>query len=67
MRVEKQMGINEWLLGSTILCRSCGCLWLVPAAQNSESYLCRQCGNEVTIRPKTTVSEQPTSSGKVKP
>jgi len=48
MRVEKQIRFNEWLLGSTILCQSCGCLWLVPAAQKEDSYLCRQCGNEVT-------------------
>ena len=48
MRVEKQIRFNEWLLGSTILCQSCGCLWLVPAAQKEDSYLCRQCGSEVT-------------------
>jgi len=51
MRVEKQIGLHEWLLGSTILCQSCGCLWLVPAAQNTESYSCRQCGSEVTTKP----------------
>ena len=38
MRIEKQIRFNEWLLGSTILCQSCGCLWLVPAAQKDENY-----------------------------
>jgi len=52
MRVEKQIRFNEWLLGSTILCQSCGCLWLVPAAQKEDSYLCRQCGSEVTSSAK---------------
>jgi uncharacterized paraquat-inducible protein A len=48
MRVEKQIRFNEWLLGSTILCQSCGCLWLVPPSQKEDTYLCRQCGSEVT-------------------
>jgi len=51
MRVEKQIRFNEWLLGSTILCQSCGCLWLVPAAQNEARYTCRQCGSEVNSKP----------------
>lgn len=51
MRVENQIRFNEWLLGSTILCQSCGCLWLVPAAQNEDRYTCRQCGSEVTTKP----------------
>ena len=50
MRVENQIRFNEWLLGSTILCQSCGCLWLVPAAQATETYLCRQCGSNVTTK-----------------
>jgi uncharacterized paraquat-inducible protein A len=58
MRIEKQIRFNEWLLGSTILCQSCGCLWLVPAAQSQESYLCRQCGSEVSSKPAQAV-EQP--------
>jgi hypothetical protein len=58
MRAENQIGINEWLLGSTILCRSCGCLWLVPGAENNESYLCRQCGNEVTVVRKAAAKDQ---------
>src|SRR5690242_12781751 len=48
MRVENQTRFNEWLLGSTILCQSCGCLWLVPAAQHEDRYTCRQCGSDVT-------------------
>ena len=52
MRVENQIRFNEWLLGSTILCHSCGCLWLVPAAQNEDSYRCRQCGSQVSNKPK---------------
>ena len=51
MRVENQIRFNEWLLGSTILCQSCGCLWLVPTAQNEDRYTCRQCGSEVTTKP----------------
>ena len=51
MRVENQIRFNEWLLGSTILCQSCGCLWLVPEAQNEDRYVCRQCGSEVTSKP----------------
>ena len=51
MRVENQIRFNEWLLGSTILCQSCGCLWLVPAARNDDRYVCRQCGSEVTSKP----------------
>jgi hypothetical protein len=58
MRVEKQIRFNEWLLGSTILCHSCGCLWLVPAAQEHDIYLCRQCGSEVTSKPKPVSGEQ---------
>jgi uncharacterized paraquat-inducible protein A len=59
MRVENQIGFNEWLLGSTILCPSCGCLWLVPAAQKEDSYLCRQCGSQVNNKPKSMGGEQP--------
>ena len=58
MRVENQIRFNEWLLGSTILCHSCGCLWLVPAAQKQDSYLCRQCGSAVTNNSKQTSGEQ---------
>jgi uncharacterized paraquat-inducible protein A len=58
MRVEKQIRFNEWLLGSTILCQSCGCLWLVPAAQKEDSYLCRQCGSEVTSTPKPVTGDR---------
>ncbi len=58
MRVENQIRFNEWLLGSTILCHSCGCLWLVPAAQEQDSYLCRQCGSEVTSNSKPMNGEQ---------
>ncbi|HEY2961689.1 MAG TPA: hypothetical protein VGJ37_04700 [Pyrinomonadaceae bacterium] len=50
MRVENQIRFNEWLLGSTILCQSCGCLWLVPTGQNEDRYICRQCGSEVTSK-----------------
>ena len=60
MRVENQIRFNEWLLGSTILCQSCGCLWLVPAAQKEDSYLCRQCGSQVNNKPKSMSGEQPT-------
>jgi len=58
MRVENHIRFNEWLLGSTILCHSCGCLWLVPAAQKQDSYLCRQCGSEVTNKSTQTSGEQ---------
>jgi Uncharacterized paraquat-inducible protein A len=58
LRVEKQTRFNEWLLGSTILCQSCGCLWLVPAAQKEDSYLCRQCGSEVTTSAKPINGER---------
>lgn len=60
MRVEKQIGLHEWLLGSTILCQSCGCLWLVPAAQKTDSYSCRQCGSEVST--KSTGAKSDTSA-----
>jgi uncharacterized paraquat-inducible protein A len=59
MRVEKQIRFNEWLLGSTILCDSCGCLWLVPAAQKQDSYHCRQCGSQVTTKTAQMTSPQP--------
>jgi len=49
MQIEKQIGLNEWLLGSTVLCHSCGCLWLIPSAQSGDSYRCRQCGSEVRV------------------
>ena len=58
MGVENQIRFNEWLLGSTILCQSCGCLWLVPAAQKDDNYLCRQCGSEVNSKPRPATSEQ---------
>jgi uncharacterized paraquat-inducible protein A len=58
MRVENQIRFNEWLLGSTILCESCGCLWLVPAAQQEERYVCRQCGSEVTSKSHPMGGEQ---------
>ena len=60
MRVEKEIRFNEWLLGSTILCQSCGCLWLVPAAQKQDSYVCRQCGSQVTGKPAPMTVEQST-------
>jgi uncharacterized paraquat-inducible protein A len=50
MRIEKEIKLNEWLLGSTILCHSCGCLWLVPTPQIGETYKCRQCGAAVTVK-----------------
>jgi uncharacterized Zn finger protein (UPF0148 family) len=57
---EKQIQFNEWLLGSTVLCQSCGCLWLVPAAEKEGTYLCRQCGsNNVTSKLKAVAGEQP--------
>ena len=58
MRVENQIRFNEWLLGSTILCQSCGCLWLVPTGQKDDSYLCRQCGSPVNTKPKSMSSDQ---------
>lgn len=58
MRVEQQIRFNEWLLGSTILCQSCGCLWLVPAAQKEDSYSCRQCGSRATSKAKPMTGEQ---------
>jgi len=57
MRIEKQIRFNEWLLGSTILCQSCGCLWLVPAAEKDDSYLCRQCGSKVNSEPLPAVDQ----------
>ncbi len=48
MKAEREIGRDEWLLGSTILCQSCGCLWLVPATRSGDTYHCRQCGSEVT-------------------
>jgi uncharacterized paraquat-inducible protein A len=54
MQIEKQIGLNEWLIGSTVLCHSCGCLWLIPSAQTGESYRCRQCGSEVKVGDKLT-------------
>jgi len=59
MRVEKQVRFNEWLLGSTVLCQSCGCLWLVPAEHKDDSYVCRQCGSPATMKPKSVAIEQP--------
>jgi hypothetical protein len=65
VRVEKQIRFNEWLLGSTILCQSCGCLWLVPvAAQAAESYVCRQCGSTVTLKSGATGDKQQTKGNK---
>jgi uncharacterized paraquat-inducible protein A len=59
MRVENQIRFNEWLLGSTILCESCGCLWLVPATQKDDSYLCRQCGSRVHSKSQSMSGDQP--------
>jgi uncharacterized paraquat-inducible protein A len=64
MKVEKQRGFNEWLLGSTILCQSCGCLWLVPAAQSGDNYICRQCGTEVTAQAVANSADQNLHPGK---
>ena len=64
MQVEKQVRFNEWLLGSTILCQSCGCLWLVPAAQKEDSYLCRQCGSEVSSKSRPMADEPPNKRAK---
>lgn len=47
MTAAQQTRLDEWLLGSTILCKSCGCIWLVPVLQTGESYECRQCGSAV--------------------
>ena len=58
MSIEKQTRFNEWLLGSTILCHSCGCLWLVPAAQKEDSYLCRQCGSQVSSKTAPLTGDQ---------
>ena len=52
MQIEKQIGLNEWIMGSTVLCHSCGCLWLIPSAQTGDSYRCRQCGSEVKVTDK---------------
>jgi ribosomal protein S27AE len=62
MRVEKEIRFNEWLLGSTILCQSCGCLWLVPAAQHQDRYICRQCGSEVTSKAIIRADQQSKTS-----
>jgi uncharacterized paraquat-inducible protein A len=60
MKVENEIGLNEWLLGSTILCQSCGCLWLVPAAKSGDTYQCRQCGSQVNTKEKSAGdSEKP--------
>lgn len=59
MRLEKELRFNEWLHGSTILCQSCGCLWLVPAAQKEDRYRCRQCGSEVINKPKSAAADRP--------
>ena len=59
MRTEKQIRFNEWLLGSTILCQSCGCLWLVPVAQKEDSYSCRQCGSQVSAKTAPSGGDQP--------
>ena len=64
MRIEKQIRFNEWLLGSTVLCQSCGCLWLVPAAQKEESYLCRQCGTRVTNQQQPLAGDEPNKTDK---
>jgi len=58
MQIEKQIGLNEWLLGSTVLCHSCGCLWLIPSAQTGDSYRCRQCGSEVKVTGKADQIKQ---------
>jgi DNA-directed RNA polymerase subunit RPC12/RpoP len=58
MQSEKQIGLNEWLLGSTVLCHSCGCLWLIPSAQSGDSYRCRQCGSEVRVKGKADRTKQ---------
>jgi uncharacterized paraquat-inducible protein A len=62
MRVENQIRFNEWLLGSTIMCQSCGCLWLVPTAQNEDRYTCRQCGSDVTTKPINRDQKSKTSN-----
>jgi DNA-directed RNA polymerase subunit RPC12/RpoP len=64
MRAEKQIKLNEWLLGSTILCQSCGCLWLVPEPQTGEEYKCRQCGSTVTIKARTDSLEDSTKASR---
>jgi len=58
MRVEREIKLNEWLLGSTILCQSCGCLWLVPAPQIGETYACRQCGTAVTVKSRMSNNQE---------
>jgi uncharacterized paraquat-inducible protein A len=50
MQIENNFGLSEWLLGSTVLCHSCGCLWLIPSAQSLDSYRCRQCGTEIKAK-----------------
>jgi predicted RNA-binding Zn-ribbon protein involved in translation (DUF1610 family) len=47
MKPPQKTRLNEWLLGSTIMCPRCGCIWLVPALQHGENYRCRQCGCDV--------------------
>lgn len=59
MRIEKEIRFNEWLLGSTVLCQSCGCLWLVPAAQKEDSYICRQCGTRVSANSRSAAGDPP--------
>ena len=58
MQIEKQIGLNEWIMGSTVLCHSCGCLWLIPSAQTGDSYRCRQCGSEVKVTAKVAAKKQ---------
>lgn len=59
MRIEKEIRFNEWLLGSTILCQSCGCLWLVPADQKDDSHICRQCGTRVSGNSQYSAGKSP--------
>ena len=58
MQIENKIGLSEWLLGSTVLCHSCGCLWLIPSAQSLDSYRCRQCGSEAKAKGKPDPEKQ---------
>lgn len=63
MKPAKSTKMNEWLLGSTVMCPTCGCLWLVPALQGGERYHCRQCGCEV---PNNRPVKSQSDSGKTR-
>jgi hypothetical protein len=57
MNLSHETRLNDWLIGSTVICTSCGCVWLVPNLKPDDRYLCRQCGAEAAPRNGQTTAD----------